>query len=523
MNNISALQESVEDIRREFLARTGIRDVDTDEERAGPEVFLRFRVGRDAPIYKRALAEINDRLPMDHPYRGRLSLEVEKVPNVISSMEVQLLRSLISRTLRITSDALDRGVSVEFVPFRAGEEQKVIQPVNHAILGRRGVGKSSLILTAYRKVIQNNDLPIWLDLQPYKGRDDAVAISEVLAEIFGECIDSFERNGTEAPLEFVHGHREVTDLMNSSPSRLSVATIRKLVPELKRLVRGFTRRTGRNLFVFLDDAHLLDSALQPQMFELLHSILKGTGGCLKIAGVKNFICLYQPAQRMGLQQPGDVQHIYLDLTLVDPASAREHLVSVLKQFLKECGFSRTNQIMHDRAIDRLVWCSAGVPRDFLQLFERSVGFAIQHRRKRVGIEEVNMAVGEFGEEKSAELEQDASEDGESLRFALDKLKRLVLDDHKWNSFLVRQDPRHPGYRLLQKLVDLRLVHLIHPSINPGKIGETHEAYLLDYSFYTGVRRRRGLEEIKIEAEKPPTYTTLRKLPKVRLDEFVPES
>jgi len=74
---------------------------------------------------------------------------------------------------------------------------------------------------------------------------------------------------------------------------------------------------------------------------------------------------------------------------------------------------------------------------------------------------------------------------------------------------------------LQKLVDLRLVHLIHPSITPGKAGERYEAYLLDYSFYTGVRRRHGLSELKIRTKEPPKYAELRKLRRIELGEIVP--
>jgi hypothetical protein len=151
------------------------------------------------------------------------------------------------------------------------------------------------------------------------------------------------------------------------------------------------------------------------------------------------------------------------------------------------------------------------------LFERSVAFAKQHRRHRVGVQEVNLAVGEFGQEKIRELEQDIGDGGTTLREALERLQKAVLDEHKRNSFLIRKDTRHEGYKALQKLVDLRLVHLIQPSITPDHAGVRYEAYLLDYSFYTGVRRRHGLSELKIGGNEPPKWADLRKLPKIDLD------
>lgn len=131
------------------------------------------------------------------------------------------------------------------------------------------------------------------------------------------------------------------------------------------------------------------------------------------------------------------------------------------------------------------------------------------------MQEVNLSVGEFGQSKMSELNEDTTDEGESLRAYLDRLQSTVLDQYKSNSFLIRLDSKHVGYQAVQKLVDLRLVHLIHPSITPGKAGKRFEAYLLDYSFYTGMRRRHGLTELEIHADEPPRYAELRRLPQSR--------
>ena len=265
---------------------------------------------------------------------------------------------------------------------------------------------------------------------------------------------------------------------------------------------------------------MLGTEIQPSLFDVLHSVLKGGGGWLKVAGVKNLLRLYDKTERVGLQHPNDVQLISLDLTLEDPAAAREHLTGVLQRFLVPCGLRRRTEIARDRAIDRLVWCAAGVPRDFLSLLERSIGLAAQHQRKRVGVEEVNGAVGEYGQEKMSELEKDTTGENQRLSQIVEQLQSIVLDKHRSNCFLVRPDTSHDGYLSLRKLVDLRLVHLIHPSITPDAAGNRYEAYLLDYSFYTGVRRRQRLTELKIDSSDRPRYTTLRRLPKVDLDALI---
>ena len=90
----------IEKLRDRFLAKTGLSRVEIAEETAGPETFLRVLVGRDAPLYRRVLGEIDRELDAEHPYRGRLSLEVRRSPETLTSPEVELLRSLITRSLR---------------------------------------------------------------------------------------------------------------------------------------------------------------------------------------------------------------------------------------------------------------------------------------------------------------------------------------------------------------------------------------------------------------------------------------
>src|SRR6266446_3342880 len=93
------------------------------------------------------------------------------------------LRSLITRSLRVTSDQLSEDLVIQFVPFRAREEQTITQPANHAILGRRGVGKSSLVLLGVRKLLSIGHRPVWVDMQPYRGRSDNRCIIEIIREI----------------------------------------------------------------------------------------------------------------------------------------------------------------------------------------------------------------------------------------------------------------------------------------------------------------------------------------------------
>jgi len=505
----------IERVKRRFLDLTGIRNVEVYDEQVGLERFLRFAVGQDAPMYRRALAIIDRELGPGSEFRGRLSLKVAHEKYTLESQESQLLKSLISRSLRVTSDIAPGDVTVEFVPFRGGEEQTISEAANHVILGRRGVGKSSLILLGVRKVSSAGDIPVWVDLQPYNRRDDPRCVAEVMQETLALAARKAREagNGGGSSLDSA-----ISALRRTANGKsVTGQDIRSALPPVRQWVREFTQRARRQIFVFLDDAHMISQELQPFLFDALHSALKGVGGWLNIAGVKNLTRLYDSSRAIGLQTPHDAQPVNLDLTLTDPGAARDHLVAILENFLSMCGIKRRLSIIPDRAINRLVWCSAGVPRDFLWLFQTAMQHAIQNRRSRIAVQEVNLALGEFGQLKMDELAADAAEDSALLNTFLQGLQARCLNEARSNSFLARRTPRRRGYELLQKLVDLRLVHLLHPSITPGRAGEHYEAYLLDYSFYTGIRRRHGLSELTIRSDSPPKYAELRSLPKIDVD------
>ena len=58
-----------------------------------------------------------------------------------------------------------------------------------------------------------------------------------------------------------------------------------------------------------------------------------------------------------------------------------------------------------------------------------------------------------------------------------------------------------------------MVHIIHQSITPDRAGERYEAYIIDYSIFTGFRRRQNIREM-VPEEAQFKAAELRALPKV---------
>ena len=179
------------------------------------------------------------------------------------------------------------------------------------------------------------------------------------------------------------------------------------VPRVKRIVKQITSTLQTDVFVFLDDFHVVSWEDQPRLLHLVHGALKGANGWLKVAGLRSLLNYYSPATREGLQIPGDAQLISLDLTLVNPVAAESHLRAILEGFLKAVGYSSAIAVIPDRAFQRLAWANAGVPRDFLQMFAKAVEHARRNKHATVTVSDVNIAIGESGQGKMDELTQDA--------------------------------------------------------------------------------------------------------------------
>jgi hypothetical protein len=222
---------------------------------------------------------------------------------------------------------------------------------------------------------------------------------------------------------------------------------------------------------------------------------------------------YDPVKRHGLQVPGDAQRISLDLTLENPKAAEQHLDSILTNFVKAVGLQSLASALPQPSFRRLVWANAGVPRDFLQMFARSLELARKSTRSSVTLSDVNVAIGEFGQQKIDEMQGDARNEQGALEHIIESLEKYCLDEKKTNAFLIRSD-KSDERRYVQVLSDLRLVHLIHQSITPDRAGERYEAFIIDYALFTGFRRRPGIAEMLPDQGDQFKASVLRKLPKL---------
>ncbi len=492
-----------------FQREIGATGVQTQRTPAGNQNFLKFIVGKESPFYRHALRETQKALSPENPFHGALGLQLRRAERFPESVEATSLLTLLARSTRpVAQDTSERGFSVPYVPFQNREDHQLAQPATHVVVGRRGVGKSTLIKRAVEILRASPAIIAVLDVQAYSTLAGDDLTREVLYDIAIALAEDARSVSASIRSDLnTEGLQQIAAELSTERLAASAA-----VPRMKRELQTLTKTTKNHVYVFLDDLHLLEPVDQPRVLHLIHGALKGANGWLKVAGLRSLLNYYSPRTREGLQVPGDAQSISLDLTLENPEAAETHLRAILEGFLRAVGYSGSGDVLPEAAFRRLVWANAGVPRDFLQMFARAIEHARRNRHLLVTLSDVNVAIGEFGQGKVNELSQDARNAAGELRTLLSALESYCLDENQINAFLVRSEESQER-KLVQTLSDLRLVHLISQSTTPDKAGQRYEAFILDYSMFTGFRRRPNIKEM-IPRHGQFKASDLRKLPKV---------
>jgi hypothetical protein len=194
--------------------------------------------------------------------------------------------------------------------------------------------------------------------------------------------------------------------------------------------------------------------------------------------------------------------------------AKTFLTKILTNFGVTAAVGRLDGFLTDGALDRLVLACGGVARDFLSIFRRSVAVAQErgggHRGEKVGVEDVNMAAGEYDSAKRDDFSRDTLDDKSPLEDEFRKISQFCLERNNTNCFLLDKEQHDIEIDLIHELVDLKLIHLVRSRVTvSGRQGRIYEAYMLDLSQYAGARKRRQLE--MVEFWKPDSTESLRKV------------
>lgn len=450
--------------------------------------FLILEFALPSPRFYNLIDQINDELPESNVFKDRIGVtsRLNKPTNVLSMPETALLQRELAASLTVDKNTFGADFLDRYTPSVTNLEKEVVVSANHVVYGRRGSGKSSLMAYAMHQLRQQGFPYCWIAMQTYAARSDKQAIASVLAEVFSEAAQYASSSS-----DFRAASDELLSLGEIEDETMAGVRLTRMIPRLRKVLSAIS--SGTKMFtIFLDDLHVLDEKLQPELLAFIYSLTRGNNAFLKVSGIEQLTNLWNGEIKRGMESPHDIQTLKLDHNLTSPDQSKTHIISILDKHAKYCGLPSIDYLASDDYMDRLVLSAAAVPRDALSLFSKSISRSLLKGQKSVSITSLNAAASDAIEEKLKDVQQDIfSESENSISEHLDKVKEFCTKQKK-NAFLVKISNRNASYFNVQKLVALRFVHVLHEGITPHKAGERYVALMLDYGFYVGIRTARSM-------------------------------
>jgi Cdc6-like AAA superfamily ATPase len=497
-----------EQVRQLFLDR-GVEPV-TATARVFPEetvVIIEVSEG-DADTAIGLASSVEALLPPNHLIVVRRASDTvtddKSSIRTVNDTKVSRLIELLNERSRTS----EQQPSLQYIRDAAENLRVAITKRHHVVFGRRGVGKTALLLEAKRQIEASGGMALWINVQPLRGLSAAAAFLTIVRRI---C---------ELPSVVHHGRRSALPSMAAGlklgawaqqlleRDAVMAAQVAPLVPDAQRLVNLVCAERGADLYLFIDDLHYLAMRDQPTFLDLLHGVTRDAAAWIKIAGIRNQCRVFENDPPRGMQLGHDAAVIPLDVTLEEPRKARVFLSDVLFTYLNAAGIANRSGVLSGGALDRLILASGGVPRDFLLLCARAIQIArLRESARTVGTQDVNEAAGEAGKQKLAELEDDAASStgrSKSRLDAMDLVRSFTISENHSSFFRVdfRQKNEKPDeYALLQSLMDLRMIHLVKASLSEAHAaGEKSEVYMIDLSEYSGYRLKKDINVIELQGD-----------------------
>jgi hypothetical protein len=412
----------------------------------------------------------------------------------------------LSESLNISRLSFKEDFFARYTTSVSNAESQIKAAANHIVFGRRGAGKSSLLLYALRSRDIESEPSAWVDMQVYERRNDNRVVLDIMNEVLHQLEGVVSRSAVysqvTSTLKRLRRDRDLTD-----------EQIRKFLPDLRE-VFAVVEGQIKNVFIFLDDFHVIDISFQPKLLGFLYSVSRGSGLFLKLSAIETLTRSWDSKDHNGLQVPHDAQTIKLDYNLTMPDKAAMHIEGILDAHAIYCGLPSVRFLCTSTdVLSRLVWVSAGVPRDALNMFAQAMTKGTSSGRRLVSVTNVNAAASEMVSQKMRDLEVDVPEAAIETNLAkvLEDVKDFCIKQARKNAFLVEIRNDEALYQNILKLVDLRLVHVISEGITVGEAGKKYLGLILDYGFYTGIRAARSVDLFNRQTERV-AYKDLRKLP-----------
>lgn len=342
----------------------------------------------------------------------------------ISDDQLPGLLKALAEAARADSDTATR-----FVPPRVGILEETAARRHQFVLGRRGVGKSTLLRKIESLGHESESAVVFVDVETLRGRPYPDVLIEMLIELLAGLNDRLRPDhwyrmdqrlsrfqvrrrlkklttvlrrlldqpqvaqrtvrelqsrasgvsagvgfklrrrglGAEATAEG-SGSRNSEETSEGSEQRTKMDGLLSAVVPIRDVLSSAQKALGEKpTLIVLDDFYHVPFDNQPDVLAYLHQIVKNLGIFLKVCGVRHRLQPFVEGDPpRGMQVGQDAAEISLDITLERFQAAQSFLEKVLVGICEPLGVS-IDTLITDGGGQRLVLGSGGVARDYLQL------------------------------------------------------------------------------------------------------------------------------------------------------------
>lgn len=252
---------------------------------------------------------------------------------------------------------------------------------------------------------------------------------------------------------------------------------------------------GTKIIFLLDEWSEIPIDLQPYLAELIKRVFISSNYTFKIAAIpyrSRFRETIFNDVKIGLEEGGDIFPISLDnryIYEIDKIGTKNFYNEILINHLKEIDSSIfenldenkfINLFFANQALAEILIASAGIPRDFINLFILSYNNR-NNLTQRIILKNIRNSTTEwYTSDKKEEIDKD-----KTTRHLFEELVNQVILTKKKTHFLLPQ--KYSDNKFIKKLVDLRVLHLRQKGISHRHIpNKTYDVYSIDYGSYTSL-------------------------------------
>jgi hypothetical protein len=266
--------------------------------------------------------------------------------------------------------------------------------------------------------------------------------------------------------------------------------------KISRLLEELSYQLNDTKIVFLlDEWSEIPIDLQPYLAELIKRVFISSNYTFKIAAIPyrtRFREIIHNEIKIGLEEGGDIFPISIDnryIYEVDKVGTKTFYNELLINHLKEINpaifenvddLKFINYFFANQALAEILIASAGIPRDFINLFILSYNNR-NNTSQRIVLKNIRNSTTEwYTSDKKEEIDKD-----KTTKHLFEELVNQVILIKKKTHFLLPQ--KHSENKFIKKLVDLRVLHLRQKGISHKHIvNKTYDVYSIDYGSYTSL-------------------------------------